>query len=276
MSRVERLAGNVIVLTDTVEIDDRITWHIPGTRGYEPYNEYLVFEGDRVLMIDSGVALHGDSILASLRETIGDRELILYSTRIELECLGNHGRIVEAFPRTKIVTANVVPQAALFHISGFRSTTVPVRHMQMGDTLAEFGFPDIRIYQAPLRMLGTSWLWESRSRTLFTTDSFNTDMLNSPQESPLRRESNWLAQPDFIRGTLLRKFDWLSLADMDMIEADWDALFANVEPLALAPIHGRVQIGAEHVRQVIANHRKALFETRLPAEGHKKILEKQL
>ena len=276
MSRIEKLTDYTYILTDTVEIDDRITWHIPGTRGYEPYNEYLIMDDERAILIDSGIALHGESILASLRELIGARQLHLYATRIELECLGNHGRILDAFPNAKVVTANVVPQAALFHVSGFRATTAPVRHMQMGDTLAEFGFPDIRIFQAPLRMLGTSWLWERNSRTLFTTDSFNTDMFDSPQESVLRRDGNWLAQPDFIRKTLLQKFDWLAIADTEILERDWDALFTQVAPLAIAPIHGRVQTGAEQCRRVIANHREALFGPNLSSQENSAQLEKQI
>ncbi len=276
MSRIEKLTGQIYVLTDTVEIDERITWHIPGTTGYEPYNEYLIINDDKALLIDSGIALHGASILSSLRELIGMREFFLYATRIELECLGNHGRILDAFPQAKLVTANVVPQAALFHVSGFRATTTTVRHMQMGDTLAEFGFPDIKIYQAPLRMLGTSWLWEKKSRTLFTTDSFNTDMLDTPGDSVFRRDSDHLAQPDFIRQSLLQKFDWLAIADMEVIERDWDALFAQARPLAIAPIHGRLQLGEAHVQRVIANHRQALFGPAPSTVANKSQLEKQL
>ena len=259
MSQVAKINERVLVLTDVVEIDDRITWHIQGTRGYEPYHEYLILSDDRALLIDSGVALHGASILSSLKELIGSRELILYSTRIELECMGNHGIINEAFPHSQIVTANVVPQAALFHVSGFRSTTTPVTHMRMGDSLEEFGFPEIQILQAPLRMLGTSWLWESQSRTLFTTDSFNIDMLERPDDPVFRRSSDFIPTPDFIRKTLLQKFDWLALADMDMIKSDWDLLFQRVAPAAIAPIHGRVQIGDEHCQNVVRSFAKALF-----------------
>lgn len=261
MSQVAKINDRIFVLTDVVEIDDRITWHIPGTRGYEPYNEYLIVNDDRAILIDSGIALHGPSIVATLKDLVGSRELILYSTRIELECLGNHGRIIDEFPRSQVVTANVVPQAALFHVSGFRSTTVPVTHMQMGDNLAEFGFPNIQIFQAPLRMLGTSWLWESRSKTLFTTDSFNIDMFDSPDESVFRRDSNYVPSPEFIRETLLQKFDWLALADMNMIKGDWDRLFQQVMPDTIAPIHGRIQIGHEHCQSVIASFATALFDT---------------
>ena len=259
MSQVARINDRIFVLTDVVEIDERITWHIPGARGYEPYNEYLILSDDRALLIDSGVALHGSSILSSLKELIGSRELILYSTRIELECMGNHGLIINEFPNSQIVTANVVPQAALFHVSGFRSTTAPETHMRMGESLEDFGFPEIQILQAPLRMLGTSWLWESRSRTLFTTDSFNIDMFDSPDEPVFRSHSDAIPRPELIRQTLLQKFDWLALADMDMIRSDWDLLFQRVTPTAIAPIHGRIQIGDEHCQNVIVSFANALF-----------------
>ena len=259
MSRVARINDRIYVLTDIVEIDDRITWHIPGTRGYEPYHEYLILSDNRALLIDSGVALHGSSILSSLKGLIGSRELIVYSTRIELECMGNHGLIINEFPNSQIVTANVVPQAALFHVSGFRSTSARVTHMRMGDNLEEFGFPEIQILQAPLRMLGTSWLWERGSSTLFTTDSFNIDMFESPDDPIFRSTSDFIPSPDFIRKTLLQKFDWLALADMDMIKSDWDLLFQRVAPAAIAPIHGRIQIGDEHCQNVVRSFAEALF-----------------
>jgi flavorubredoxin len=262
MSRITRLHDTTIALTDIVPIDERITWHVPGLQGFEPYNEYLIENGDRVLLIDGGIALHAESIISTLREQVGRRKLYLYGTRIELECIGNFGRLLAAFPEAELVTANVVPLAALFHMPDFSSTNVPITHMSMGDTLAQFGFPHIKIWQGPLRMLGTSWLWDERSRILFTTDFFNTDMLGNGNESVVRTALEGMPQPDHIYRTLLRKFDWLPAADTSTIERDWNTLFANVDPVMIAPIHGRVQSGPLVVKRAIENHRIASFEQR--------------
>jgi len=72
---------------------------------------------DRALLIDTGVALHEESLLGTLREVIGSRQLLVFITRIELDNLGNLARIVEMFPGTQVTTSNVVPLFKLVHIS---------------------------------------------------------------------------------------------------------------------------------------------------------------
>ena len=259
MSRVTQLHETTLALSDLVPIDERITWHKPGRRGLEPFNEYLIDGGDRALLIDGGIGLHVDSIIATLREVLRGRQLFLYATRIELECIGNFGRLIDAFPEVRLVTANVVPLPALFHMPDFTATRAPARKMAMGDTLAELGFAHIKIYQGPVRMLGTSWLWDSRSRILYTTDYFNTDMLRSENESILRTTAEDLPQPRDIHETLLRKFDWLAFADMGVPERDWNTIFSAVNPVAIAPIHGRVSFGRDIVRAAVESHRQASF-----------------
>ena len=71
MSRIETIADNVVALSDLVAIDERISWHRPGQTGFEPYNEYVILAGEKALLYDTGVALHGDSLLPSLREVVG-------------------------------------------------------------------------------------------------------------------------------------------------------------------------------------------------------------
>jgi flavorubredoxin len=273
MSRVTELHETTIALSDLVPIDERISWHRPGLRGYEPYNEYLIDGGDRALLIDGGVGLHVDSIITTLRELLRGRQLYLYATRIELECIGNFGRLIEAFPEARLLTANVVPLPALFHMPDFTATRAPWRKMAMGDTLAELGFPHIKIHQAPVRMLGTSWLWDQRSRILYTTDYFNTDMLRNEKESVLRSTGEDFPQAHDIYDTLLRKFDWLPFADMTIPERDWNNIFSAIEPVAIAPIHGRVYFGRDIARTAVESHRQASFGFNAQYSGRYRIKE---
>lgn len=261
MSRVESIASDVVALSDLVEIDERISWHRPGQRGFEPYNEYVILAGEKALLYDTGVALHGDSLVATLREVVGSRELLVFISRIEMDCIGNLARILDEWPGTQVVTANVVPINGLVHPRD-RSAHPPAIHMQMGDTLAAFGFPHLLINQGPIRMLGTSWVWNEASRVLFTTDFFCGDMLRNENESVARRRQDDMDTPRDIRDTLLRKFDWLDIAVMDSLERDWNELFARVSPDTIAPIHGRVQAGRGLVERVVGDYRRALFDAK--------------
>ena len=86
-----------------------------------------------------------------------------------------------------------------------------------------------------LRTLGTSWVFDGNARTLFSTDSFCGDLLGASSESVVRRSLDGAPDPVWLRRQTLAKFDWLARAETDLLRARWDRLFAEVEPLALAP-----------------------------------------
>src|SRR5688572_29037137 len=108
MSRVERVTDDVLVLSDLVPIDGRVSWLPPLASGFEPYNEYLVLAGDNALLFETGVAAHGPSLVQSLKEALGSRRLAVYPSRIELDSIGNLGRILEEIPNTVVGCANPI------------------------------------------------------------------------------------------------------------------------------------------------------------------------
>src|SRR6185295_2942215 len=200
------------------------------------YNAYVVLSDDRALLIDTGVALHEESLLGTLREVIGARQLVVWITRIELDNLGNLARIVETMP-----------------------PPLPARRILIGNNLAEFGFARLQIYEALIRTLGSTWLWDKDTRTLFTTDIFCTDMLENAKQSVLRRDEARLQNAQQMRQFILRKFDWLAPVDTTPLRAVWDKFFADIHPEVIAPIRGRVQVGAPLVARTVAAYREAAF-----------------
>jgi len=262
-SQVSRLADDILMLSHLEPASDRVSWLAPGARGFEPYNEYLIRHGDKTLLLDTGVALHGEQLIASLKELVGSRELIIFITRIELDCIGNLGRVLDHFRDAQVVTANVVPPIGLVHVSAGTTPRTAI-HIPMGSTLERFGFGDITINEAPIRMLGTSWPWHATSRTLFTTDFFCNDLCPTADTPAVRHDAEGRDSPQDIRRRLLRKFDWLENADTTVLEELWRALFDRIDPLALAPTQGRVQSGKDLVCQVIEDYEVAIFRR---AEG---------
>jgi flavorubredoxin len=259
MSRIERLADDILVLSDLVPVDGRVSWVPAAARGFEPYNEYVVLADDHVLLIDTGVAVHGPSILATLKEIVGSRRLTIWATRIELDCLGNLGMLIDHFPQAQVATANVISPPTLVHFAPETPPPLPVKHLRMGDGLASIGFPRLRSFDPVMRTLGTSWLWDEPSKTLFTTDFFCTDMLPSESDPVIRRDNGPVDSVEYVRDGVVRKFDWLHKVDTDNLLARWDSFFGSIEPTAIAPIHGRVQFGRERVQQTIARYREAVF-----------------
>ena len=258
MSNIEQITEDIFVLTDLVPIDGRVSWIPPGVKGFEPHNSYVILSDDRALLIDTGVAAREQSLLGSLCELIGDRRLFIFITRIELDCLGNLARILEAIPGTQVITSNVVPLFSLIHGVETTPPALPPRRILIGNTLADAGFPRLKIYEAAIRTLGSTWLWDEKSGTLFTTDIFNTDMLTDPAQSVLHREDEESQSPQTMREFILQKFDWLEFADTSKLAANWDRFFFQIHPSIVAPIHGRIQVG-QAAQRAIDRYGKAVF-----------------
>jgi flavorubredoxin len=242
-----------------VPVDGRVSWVPPSASGLEPYNEYVVLADDRALLIDTGVALHAPSVLATLHDIVGSRRLTVYTTRIELDCIGNLARILDDFPDAQVATTVPIAPTGLIHVAASTPRPRPVKTLRMGEGLDEVGFARLRTISPLIQTLGTSWLWDGEAETLFTTDMFCGDMLSAPDDPVIRREMDAGVATADIREAVLSKFDWLAAADTGPLLARWDLLFGAMHPRVLAPIHGRVQLGRELVAQVIAQYRQAVF-----------------
>jgi flavorubredoxin len=260
MSRVERIADNILVLSDVVPIDGRVSWLAPGAKGFEPYNEYLVLSDDNALLFETGVAAHGPSLVLSLKEILGSRRLAVYPSRIELDSIGNLGRILEEIPNTIVGCANPIEPTRLAHFRDWTTPRAPFTRFLVGNTLAEIGFPQLTVIDPVIRTLGTSWLWHEPAEALFSADFFCNDMMAKADQSVIRRSGDdALIAPEGLRASILQKFDWLGLASTEKLLPAWDNLFARISPAVLGPVHGRMQFGAKLVAEVLADYRKALF-----------------
>jgi hypothetical protein len=84
-------------------------------------------------------------------------------------------------------------------------------------------------------------------------------MLSAIQQSVIRRQGDALIAPEGLFASILQKFDWLEVADKGGLLRAWENLFKTIRPVALAPVHGRVQYGRELVEQVLERYRSAIF-----------------
>ncbi|MPZ56047.1 MAG: hypothetical protein GEU91_06005 [Rhizobiales bacterium] len=265
MSRVEKITDDVLVLSDLVPIDGRVSWLAPGAKGYEPYNEHLLLTENHALLVETGVAMHGPSLVATLKEVLGSRRLAVFPTRIELDSIGNLARILEEIPNTVVGCANPIVPTTLVHRPDGTTPKAPFTRFTAGGTLVEFGFPHVRVVDPIIRTLGTAWLWDETVEVLFTGDFFCDDMLADADQSVIRRGDPANIAPEGLRASILRKFDWLGLASTNNLLKAWDTLFSAISPYAIGPVHGRVQCGDALVADVLADYRDAVFFPDAPA-----------
>jgi flavorubredoxin len=261
VTEITELAPGLLVLTDREPVDGRVSWVPDGATGVEPYNEYLLLAEDRALLVDTGVAKHGPGLVAALEAVLGARQLTVFVSRIELDTLGNLGLVLARFPEARVATANPIAPVDLVHMpQGARWLGGPVTHLRLGGDLAPIGFSSVAVLDPVVRTLGTSWLQERESGVLITSDSFSGELLAS-MESPVVRRDAMDGLPDVprLRAAWLAKFHWLAEAEPDGLATHWDRLFAAVTPLAIAPLHGRVQAGETLCAEMLRRYRAAML-----------------
>lgn len=262
MTEIAELSPGVLVFTDREPVDGRVSWVPEGATGFEPYNEVLLLAEDRALLVDTGVAKHGPGIVMALEAVLGARQLVVFVSRIELDTLGNLGLVLARFPEARVATANPIAPVDLVHMPpGARWYGGPVTHLRLGGDLAPIGFASVVVLDPVVRTLGTSWLHETESGTLISSDSFSGDLLES-MESPAIRRDDFCALPDVsrLRASWLAKFHWLAEAEPEGLTAHWDRLFSAVAPRAIVPLHGRVQAGEALCGEMLRRYRAALLD----------------
>jgi hypothetical protein len=110
---------------------------------------------------------------------------------------------------------------------------------------------------APLvRLLMTSWAYDSVTRTLFTADAFSHALLSASDGPMILSERDDEVTPRVVREHLLTKFEWLAGADRAPIVAALRSVFASYDIETVAPAYGRVI----HGRSVVARHQAMLAD----------------
>lgn len=260
MAGFTAIAPAVSAMVELVEIDARLSWIPPGRRGFEPFNMYMVESEEALLLVDTGVALHRAQLLAAVAERLRGRRLVVLNTRSELDCIGNLGAVLDSFDNVQLVTSCPLNPFDLVHRRQPQRVHGPVTFLAFGDTLEDFGFPHLRSLRPAIRMLGTGWLHDEASGVLFCSDCFGADLLAGAEEPPIRTGLAGAPDGAALRASMLAKFDWLASADRPALRKVWDALFGRIGVTALAPSHGRIQLGAEVAGAALAEYRRVLLE----------------
>lgn len=258
MSITIELAENFLVLINLEPVDGRVSWLPASAKGFEPYNNYLILNDSTALLIDTGTRAHGDEIIRFISENIGDRNLVVFTTRSELECIGNIQRILCEFSNVQLVTSCPLDPMDLIHRSMVTRPHPPVSFLAFNESMEEFGFPEIVSVRPIIKTLGTGWLYDKSRGILFTSDSFGADLMVDEQAPPIRDTLENLPTEKELHDTMLAKFNWFEFANPSEFAFFWESTLKDRPVSVIAPNHGRIQNGAEVVEKVLADYRHAL------------------
>lgn len=250
-------AEGLSALVDTYPVDGRVSWHAPGVRGVAPANCYLLTEGDHALLIDTGLTVHEQPLLEQLRTAVpaGSQLSVLLLRQGEFDSMCNLPSIVRAFDVRTIYGQYVdAPVWADLHADddkrmvgewaeGARLSTVVLP----SDGTLDFGPGGRRpldVFVPALRLLGTYWVFDRASGTLFTSDSFTYVVRDDASGPWVVTEDDDTTTADEIEEHLrTTRYWWLPGAHVDELRASMARVFERHAVRRIAPAFGCVLEG---------------------------------
>ena len=109
----------------------------------------------------------------------------------------------------------------------------------------------IVVYQAPIRLIATRWIYDAATKTLFTSDMFTHTWRDRP-------DGPWIIQDgdddptdfDHVRSFLLNtRYWWLEGVDTDKLRRGIDAILSKHDIETLAPGYGCILRGKKTVEK---------------------------
>jgi hypothetical protein len=250
--------GQLYALQNVLDLDGRLSAYPANARGYSVSNCYLLTQGRHALLLDSGLSAHESSIVAMIRSlTKADTLLSIFPLRInEYMSVCNVEAIAQSFNVEQCYSGN--PDAALWVDFGRRSDgnddispSPPLRPYSLKTTLVSRSETinvstgrGIEVFQAPLRLINTRWMFDQETRTLFTSDSFTHEWSNSSDGPWAMSDEDCTTTPDHIRSFLLNtRYWWLEGGKTTELRRKLGAIFEKYPIETIAPGYGRVLRG---------------------------------
>jgi hypothetical protein len=270
----------LFVLSNPYELDGHVTSHPLDVRGYAPIQCYLLKEGERALLVGTGLTLHQHQVLEQIQRTLGAARLSLIPSGGDFTHLCNARPIADRFgleavhqlPLFDTPTAwlNFRPEFESGKTDGLRAVAVEVVRTGHSITLDAAGARELHVLVPPLRLLPFNWLYDEGTGTMFTVDVFAW-VWRSDDEGPwtVSDSSNDSTTVETVQHMLLaNRYWWLAGADTTRIRHALATMFEQYEIANIAPSYGCALKGPS----VVARHYQLLDDVlasapKLAADG---------
>ncbi len=265
---VEIVADRLCALPLAFPLDRPRSAFPPSARGFGTVNCYLLKEGDRALLVDTGFPPFRRDLLAMLDRLDATTTLSVIVLRAaEASALGNLFTILEERDVDQLYGA-IAPSI----VYAFDSRTLAERnpaglrkhgYRQLGQSQTIELSPGRRleVFKPMLQLLNQLWIYDEETRTLFTSEYFGHVVretaagpwtVDDPDADPTTPES--LAE--FLR--LGNRTWWLAGADGEALAAWVGETFATRTVECIAPSFGAILRGREVVERHVGLMQEAL------------------
>lgn len=273
-SVTEIVPETVYAIGGRIATDEGLPWLPKNARGLVPFQCFALKSQGRFVLIDGGLTVHRSEISAGLVALVKDtNERAMMITRRDTDAIINMPWLLRDFGIKKVYLGSGDVSPLDFFESLEHSAAVAQMHVISTYAPAEWLAPglkmkigelEVEFLRTSLRVLSTNWIYESTTKTLFSSDSW-AFLTCSQKLSPLvvQPEANEITT-EMIMEFLDVKFDWLRAIDTTAIIADLE-LIRRRHIERICPSFGRVIEGRAAVEIVLARTVEALGHmARLP------------
>jgi flavorubredoxin len=246
INAVELIEDKLYLVGGIIPLDrGQASWAPDGATGYQTCNSYVLL-GEQPLIVDTALEYVQDAVMAGLQQVLSPGTATeLFLTRSQLDCVGNLGAIADVYQLARIFTGGGLNVFDSFGDATSVNPTLRARDLEVLRTPEEC---PLEIYGPPLRVLATSWGYESQTRTLFSSDTFSHVVLENPDDS-------WVvdspdvdhATADDLRAHLYASIWWLPGAEKSGIRQALRDFFDSHTIDIIAPSRGCVLRGEDVV-----------------------------
>jgi flavorubredoxin len=262
MEPVEIASETLYVVGGNVPLNGRITW-VPSTAtGFQPMNCYLLVENGSAVIVDPGPAAVEGSVVAGLKRAVPRGvEPDVFLTRYQLDAIGNLGPIATAIPLGVVYTGGLTNPFDSFDQvtsmdAGNRTRELQVARIAPRTQLDVGPERKLEVVTPLIRILSTFWVYDTGTKTLFTSDAFTHGLVSDEADVPVIRDAGADVSLEHVRAHLLATFGWLEQADTEPIIENLRRIFEEREIEIIAPARGCIL----HGRDVVDQHYSAVLD----------------
>lgn len=254
---IELVPDRLYSIASTIRLDGRVSSYPANATGYTKGHCYLLKEGKDALLLDTGYTAHREAIIARLRELLADGdELSIYPLRLnEYMSVCNVEAIAQTFRAKQCYSGN--PDAALWvafsrHVERpadyALKTTLVARRQDIN--LGTSGNRTLHAFQAPIRLIGTRWVVDPGTGTLFSSDSFTHEWDQAPDGPWVIDDADNVADMQHVRSFLLNtRYWWLEGGKTQELCDKIDAVRHQYSIERIAPGYGKITEGRDAVNR---------------------------
>ena len=254
---IELSPNKAFSIQNIVKLDGRLSAYPQNEKGFVPLNCYLIKEDSGAFLFDTGYLFHQEKILHQLKSILDpDTPLSIIPLRInEFMSVGNVKAITYDFNVVAFYSPHREGPDWFDFTDKERDWSlkeIPTNILR-GTVDCEVGENtgrNIQVISAPLRLINTSWIYDEKTKILFSSDMFNYGIAEKNTEDWIITNPEEEFSSSYIKSFLLNtRYWWLEGAKTRILRDNIKKVYDSYDIETLAPGYGKIFKGKKLVQK---------------------------